>query len=497
MNALPLTACTLLLLCAAPVLAGSCESLIGLSPPHAYITLAHITSPELVAPSVTPPVSVCLVTFTLKPTADSLIRVELWLPAHGWNGKYMAVGNGGWSGSINHNAMAAALSRGYATSSTDTGHEGSSASFALGHPEKLIDYAWRSEHEMAVVSKAIIADYYGKPQRFSYWNGCSAGGKQGLKEAQQFPADFDGIIAGSPAANWTGRAAQAIWSAQAVHSDEAAFIPRTKYPFIHQAVLSACDKLDGVGDGVLENPRRCSFDPQVLLCTSADGPQCLTQPQVEAAGKLYSASLNPRTHQALYSGLERGSELGWNTWAGPTPLAIALDYFRFVVFENPAWDFRTLNFDADIARAESLDAHRINATDPNLSPFFQRGGKLIQYHGWNDPQISPGNSVAYYESVVAALSPAPIDDSYRLFMVPGMAHCGGGEGANTFDMVDALEKWVEAKQAPERITAYRMANGKPVRSHPLCPYPQVAMYKGSGSPDDAANFTCASNRPVR
>jgi feruloyl esterase len=474
------------LLLALPALAGSCESLIGLSPPHTYITLAHISS------SVLPPeIPVCLVTFTLKPTTDSDIHVELWLPpTRGWNGKYMAVGNGGWSGSINHNAMADALRRGYATSSTDTGHEGGSAAFALGHPEKLIDYAFRSEHEMATVSKAIIADYYGKPQRFSYWNGCSAGGKQGLKEAQQFPADFDGIVAGSPAANWTGRAAQAIWSAQAVHNNESAFIPRAKYQFIHQAVLAACDKLDGVEDGVLENPRRCTFDPKVLTCAGDDGPQCLTPPQAEAARRLYSASLNPRTHQPLYSGLEKGSELGWGTWAGPTPLAIALDHFRYIVFENPAWDFRTLNFDADIARAETLDAHRINATDPNLAPYFQRGGKLIQYHGWNDPQISPGNSVAYYESVSAKLG--SVNDSYRLFMVPGMAHCGGGEGPNTFDMIDALEKWVETKQAPDRITATRLTNGKPIRSRPLCPYPQVAIYKGSGSTDEATNFTCAS-----
>jgi feruloyl esterase len=462
----------------------SCEALSGLSLPHSYVTLAQISPVELAKSST---VSVCLVTFTLKPTADSAIRVELWLPAHGWNGKYLAVGNGGWSGSINHGAMADALRRGYATSSTDTGHEGGSASFAMGHPEKLIDYAFRSEHEMAVASKAILADYYGKPQRLSYWNGCSAGGKQALKEAQQYPADFDGIIAGAPAANWTGRATQAIWSAQAVHNDEASYIPPKKYPAIHEAVLAACDKLDGVQDGILENPRRCTFDPAVLQCPDADGPRCLTAAQVEAARKLYSPSINPRTRQPLYSGLERGSELGWGTWAGPKPLAIALDYFRYVVFENPDWDFRTLNFDSDIARAENLDAHRINATDPDLSPFFKRGGKLIQYHGWNDPQISPGNSVAYYESVVTKLG--QVDDSYRLFMVPGMAHCGGGEGTSTFDMIDALEKWVEAKQAPERIIASRPRDG---RSRPLCPYPQVAVYKGSGSTDDAANFTCST-----
>jgi len=480
-----------LFLCASSAVAGSCESLVGLSPPHTYITLAHISSTELTAYSALPmDVSVCLVTFILKPTSDSLIHVELWLPARGWNGKYMAVGNGGWSGSVNHNAMALALSRGYATSSTDTGHQGGSASFALGHPEKLIDYACRSEHEMTAVSKAIIADYYGKPQRLSYWNGCSAGGKQGLKEAQQYPEDFDGIIAGSPAANWTGRATQAIWSAQAVHNDEASFIPSAKYEMIHRAVLAACDKLDGVEDGVLENPRRCTFDPQALVCQGEDSPACLTAKQAEAARKIYSSSTNPRRHQRLYSGLERGSELGWGTWSGAKPLSIALDYFRFVVFENPEWDFRTLNFDTDVARAEALDAHRINATDPDLSAYFKRGGKLIQYHGWSDTQISPGNSVDYYESVVAKLGAAHLDDSYRLFMVPGMGHCGGGEGTSTFDMIEALEKWVEGKLVPGRIVAQRTAKGKTARSRPLCPYPQVAIYKGSGSTDEAASFMC-------
>ncbi len=453
------------LLSTSPALAASCEALGAFSAPHTFVTKAYVS--ELA----------CTVAFTLKPTADSDIKVELWLPTRNWNGKYMAVGNGGWSGSINRKAMAEALARGYAVSSTDTGHAGGSASFALGHPEKLIDYAYRSEHEMAVTSKAIIAAYYANPARLSYWNGCSAGGKQALKEAQQYPADFDGIIAGSPAANWTGRAFQAIWSAQAVHNDPASYIPPSKYPLIHNAVLAACDKLDGVEDGVLENPRGCAFDPKVLKCQGSDSPTCLTAPQVEAARKLYTAA-HPR-----YSGLERGSELGWSTWAGPQPLQIALDYFRFVLFANPDWDYHKLNFEADVARAEALDAHRINATDPNLAPFFKRGGKLIQYHGWNDPQIAPGNSVAYYQSVVAALG--PVQDNYRLFMVPGMAHCGGGQGPNQFDMIETLDQWVEAKKAPDRIVAQR-----PGRTRPLCPYPQVAVYKGSGSTDQAENFTC-------
>jgi len=443
------------------------------------------------------PQAFCRVAATLKPTADSDIKIEVWLPESGWNGKYQAVGNGGWLGSITYGAMARALDGGYATSSTDTGHEGGSASFALGHPEKLIDYAYRSEHEMTVAAKAIIAAFYGKGPRLSYWNGCSAGGKQALKEAQRYPQDFDGIIAGAPASNWTGRAAQSLWVAQAVHKDEASYIPPAKFASIHRAVLAACDALDGVKDDVLEDPRRCSFDPKILECKGADGPECLTAPQVEAARKIYSPSINPRTKQVLYPGLERGSELGWATWGGEQPLSIGIDYFKYVVFENPSWDFRTLDFDADIARAEKLDSARINATDPNLRPFFARGGKLIQYHGWNDPQISPGDSVDYYTSMLAAFGDVgKVQGSYRLFMVPGMGHCGGGEGTSTFDLVTALEQWVEDKKPPNRILASRTRDGKVDRTRPLCSYPQIAVYNGTGSTDDAANFVCR-NRDAR
>jgi len=471
-----------LLYAAGPAWAGKCDDLARLTLPHTTILQAESVAATDALPAH------CEVGASLKPTSDSDIRVAVWLPEGSWNGKYQAVGNGGWSGSISTNAMAQALRRGYATSSTDTGHVGSSASFALGHPEKLIDYAYRSEHEMSVQAKAVIAAFYGKAPRLSYWNGCSAGGKQALKEAQRYPEDFDGIIAGAPASNWIGRAAQSIWVAQAVHKDEVSYIPPAKYPAIHRAALAACDTLDGVEDGVIENPRRCQFDPEALLCEGVDGPECLTAPQVEAARKIYSPSVNPRTKKVLYPGLERGSELGWGTWGGPRPLSIGVEYFQYVVFEDPKWDYLKLDFDRDIARAEALDGARINATDPNLKPFFARGGKLIQYHGWNDPQISPGNSVDYYQSVLEKLG--DVGESYRLFMVPGMGHCGGGEGTSTFDMVSALEQWVEDKKAPEQIAASRVRQGKVDRTRPLCPFPQVAVYGGTGSTDDAANFVC-------
>ena len=468
---------------ALPTIAATCDKLVAL----------HLTNTTITAADRMPNSSICRVAATLKPTDDSDIKVEVWMPESGWNGKYQAVGNGGWSGSINTNALQEATRRGYAASSTDTGHVGSSASFAVGHPEKLIDYAYRSEHEMAVAAKAIITAFYGKGPSLSYWNGCSAGGKQALKEAQRYPEDFDGMVAGAPAANWTARAAQSLWVAQAMHKEEASYIPPAKYPAIHRAVLAACDRLDGVEDGVLESPRACSFDPQVLECRGADSAECLTAPQVRAARAVYGPSINPRTKQPLYPGLERGSELGWAVWGGPKPLGTGLDHFRFVVLANPQWEFRTLDFDRDIARAEELDAKRINALDPDLRPFFAHGGKLIQYHGWNDPQISPGNSVDYYASVLEKLGgTAAVSGSYRLFMVPGMAHCGGGDGTSSFDMVSALEQWREEKKAPERIPASRVRNGKVDRTRPLCPYPQVAVYKGTGNTDDANNFTCGN-----
>ncbi len=242
-----------------------------------------------------------------------------------------------------------------------------------------------------------------------------------MKEAQQYPDDFDGIVAGAPAANWSGRATQSIWINRAVHGDELSYIPPSKYPLIHQAVLDACDAGDGVSDGVLEDPTRCRLDPATLECKGADSPACLTAPQVEASRKIYSPVLNPRTGRPIFPGHQPGSELGWATMAGPQPFAIGLEFFRYVVFQNPSWDPRTFNFDSDQALAAQAAGGTIDALDPNLKPFFAHGGKLIQYHGWSDPQISPGSSVEYYESVVAALG-GTRRRARRLSAVHGAGH---------------------------------------------------------------------------
>ena len=493
--------------------ASSCASLSALAVPNATITLAQaveagpftVPGPDAGSPRTLP--AFCRVAATLKPTADSDIKIEVWMPTAGWNGKYQAVGNGAFNGSIAYPAMMAALARGYATSSTDTGHTGNSARFALGHPEKVIDFGWRAVHEMTLASKAIIAAHYESAPRFSYWNGCSAGGRQAMKEAQRFPADFDGIIAGAPGLDWTGRAAQAVRVMKALESNEAARLTPAQAQLLHLAAISACDALDGVKDGLIADPARCDVDPSVLRCKGGDEGTCLSAAQIETARLIYSPMNNPKTKRQI-AGLAPGSELGW-TPTGWTASARAsgVDQFRFLVFNDPLWDAQRFAGGSDVAIAEESDHDIINALDPNLKPFLDRGGKLIQYHGWSDPQISPFNSTQYYASVLEAIgSQIDVRNSYRLFMVPGMGHCGGGEGPNTFDMVGALEQWVEHGQAPDQILAAHATNGPSTglgagpstglapgrvdRTRPLCPYPQIAVYNGTGSLDEAASFIC-------
>ncbi len=489
----------------AQAIGASCESLNSLTIPHTTIMAESVT-----AGAFTPPApaggkgkakggsggfenlpAFCRVQVTSKPSSDSDIKIEYWLPATGWNGNFEANGNGGWSGSITTNTLAAGMQRGYAAAMTDTGHEGGSASFAMGHPEKVVDFGYRAVHEMATTGKLLIRAFYGRDPRHSYWNGCSAGGRQGLMSAQRYPEDFDAIVAGSPAINFTGRSAQAVWIGQATHKDEASALPQAKFAAIHEAVLAACDAIDGVKDGVLEDPTKCKFDPKVLECKGADAPTCLTSAQVETVRRIYSDVVNPRTKSVIFQRHEPGSEMGWTTMAGPNVFTIATDTFKYAVFEESNWDYKSFNFDSDVAKTQEKVGKVVDALDPNLKPFIARGGKIIQYHGWADPQISPGSSVAYYKSVEKAMGGRDkIDNNYRLFMIPGMAHCGGGDGTSNFDMLAALEQWVEQDKAPDRIEASRVRNGQTDRTRPLCPYPQTANYKGSGSTDESANFVC-------
>jgi Tannase and feruloyl esterase len=433
----------------------------------------------------------CRVAATIKPSSDSDIKAEIWLPLSGWNGKFQQVGNGGWAGSIQYGPLAAALRRGYAAASTDTGHVGGNAQFALGHPEKLIDFGYRAVHETAVQSKATITAYYGNAPRLSYYNGCSNGGRQGFQEAQRYPQDFDGIIAGAPAYDWTNLSLQLVTIAQANLTDPASTIPPSKYPVLHQAAVEACDALDGLKDGLIGDPTRCRFDPKVTECKGADGPGCLTSAQVEAAKKIYTAVKDPKTGRQIYPGLEPGSELQWGGQVGgPKPFGVADDLFKYVVFQDPSWDFRGLDLSKHVDLARKADNGILSAASPNLKAFVGRGGKLLMYHGWADQIVASRTSVDYYNNVAKAMGKSQTDGSVRLFMVPGMAHCGGGAGPNSFDMVAALEQWRENGKAPAEIVASHLTEGKVDRTRLLCPYPQVAQYKGSGSTDQAESFVC-------
>jgi feruloyl esterase len=487
---------------ATPSLAATaCEDLLALT-----LVNAKIDSAQLVAPGAfSPPAgrgsitvyerlpAFCRVSATLTPTSDSDIKTEIWLPAAGWNGKFQAVGNGGWAGTIPYGALAAALMSGYAAAGTDTGHTGNNADFAPGHPEKLIDLAYRSIHEMTVQAKVIINSSYGSPAQFSYYNGCSQGGRQGLAAAQKYPGDFNGIVAG--AASWNQMRAHGARVAlnRIVNKDAGSVIPSSKYAMIHAAVINVCDARDGVKDGVIEDPQMCKFDYADLACKSGDGPNCLIKGQIESAKAMTSPMRDPKSQKVLFAGhLMLGSELGWATLGGPEPLGVALTGMRNVVFGDRNWDYRNLNISTDIDLADKSDGGAMYSGDPDLKPFFERGGKLLMYHGWNDPQVNPLNSVIYYESVLKAVGKEQAANSIALFMIPGMNHCSGGPGTDNFDKVKVIEQWVEQGKTPTQIIASHMTSGQVDKTRPLCPYPQIAKYKGTGSTNEAVNFVCSA-----
>jgi len=515
----------------------ACEVLAGLKLPHATITSAQNASAEVIrggpggtaASSEVP--ARCVVKLVSRPSGDSEIGVELWLPLSGWNGKYLQVGNGGWSGVIPTWSMAAAIQRGFATAGTDDGHAGTpmgGAEWAVGHPEKVIDFSYRAVHETALLARQIVNAFYSRDTARSYFMGCSTGGRQALMEAQRFPGDFDGIIAGAPANDMTGLQAAGVWNEQALLKTPASAIPPGKLRAIQRAALAACDRLDGLWDGLIENPRACRFDPAVLKCAAADTPECLTAPQLAALRRLHAGPSDPRTGRQIYPGQSPGTEAvaaSWRDWLISSPperarqFFMANAFFGQIVYEGTGWDFRQLDFDSDVDYAYRKVGVIMDAVSPDLRSFRARGGKLIQYHGWGDAAIAPGSSVDYYEQVRGFFATFPdarasgvprVEDFYRLFMVPGMAHCSGGIGPSDFgngapvsgdaehDIVTALDRWVEQGVAPERLIGRGVSAGaaKPL-SRPLCPYPRVARYDGRGDPLDAASFSCAMPAATR
>lgn len=473
-----------------------CPQLKSLQLPGATVTLAEAGAARIPGATDTNPATSlpahCRVALTLKPSADSDIKAEVWLPAQNWNGKLLMEGGGGFVGSLSYGAMAAALREGYATASTDTGHTGGNANFALGHPEKLVDFAYRAVHETLVKSKAILAAHYGRGARFSYWQGCSTGGRQGLMEAQRYPEDFDGIIAGAPANNQISLCAWRMAFILPSLTDASRAVPPQKTALVNNAILDACDAIDGVKDRLLTDPRKCHFDPATLLCRGAEQDNCLTAGQLKSIQAGY-APVRKRNGDLIYPGLVPGGELGWLLPGRATePGGIDLGMFRYIGRQDANWDWRQFDLEHDHALAQA-NGGSMEAINPDLKAFMARGGKLLIYHGWNDGgsggAISPLNSIAYYESVLAKMGKGQ-DAWFRMFMVPGMAHCGGGSGPNQFSAIAALERWREAGVAPDRIVATRVNNGRVDMTRPLCPYPQAAVYSGTGSTNDAGNFVC-------
>ena len=443
--------------------------------------------------------SFCRVAATLKPSNDSDIKIEVWMPAAGWNGKFQAVGNGGWAGTIAYPAMANALAGGYATTSTDTGHVGNTASFALGHPEKVIDIGYRAVHEMTVQAKAIVNGYYNSAPKYSYFNGCSLGGRQGITEAQRYPADYDGIVAGAVAWGGMDRYVGVIMNESAMLKTSGGYIPPEKYPALHEAVLQACDGLDSVKDGILENPLACRFDPKVLQCKAGeDTVSCLTPAQVQSARMIYAPAKDPKTGKVLTGGLMPGTELQWGTLYSPQGYGNAVEAMKYIAMKDPGWDPATFNAATDVEKAMKADPEGILKSDnANIKAFFDRGGKLLMYQGFADPQVTSENAIRYHQAVIDKVGKNVEGKSIELFMVPGMYHCQGGPGTDTFDKAAALDSWVTTGKAPDRIVGSHLTDGKVDRTRPICVFPKVAKWNGTGSTDDAQNFTCAADATTK
>lgn len=536
-----LLACTTL---ARPAQANeACTSLSSLKISEVTITSAADEAPGFIPPtsgSPTIPQAFCRVAGVATPNGSSGINFEVWLPATtAWNHKFRAEGSGGSAGSLSYPAMADGLARNYATMSQDNGHTGSSWTFSQ-NPYSVIDFGYRAEHVTTVAAKAIVTAYYDRVPEHSYYLGCSQGGHHGDMEAQRYPDDFDGIIAGSSAQDWTGTMVNEVWAGYWSSVAGPQFdLPQPQLNLLTAAVVASCGtQASGLAtDGFLNDPRSCRFDPAVLQCTDGQDPStCLTGQQVSAVQRIYEGPRDPVTFQQLGAPLVRGGEAAWRQFlVGSTqPGGSSLSFFRDAVFDNPNYDFKSFNFHTDVLTMQQTTfagqtlPEILDAVDPDLEAFRAHGGKLIRYHGWADPFISPLSTVFYYENLIAdqrrhqethskqrALAATKM--FARLFMVPGMYHCAGGPGANAFgsvgqpvtpqtqdpqhDVMRALEHWVEDGVAPDQIIATKYNNDLPADgvafTRPLCTYPKIAEWNGSGSDQDATNYACVEGSAKR
>jgi len=515
--------------------ATKCADLARLALPHTAITKAEpIEAGKLQPPAAGPdapadappdPIysklpAMCRVTAEAHPSADSAIPIEVWLPVEGWNGRFLGVGNGGFAGSIGYHRLAVNVMRGYATAGTDTGHQASGidAAWALGHPEKIADFGWRAIHEMTLTGEALTQAFYGRAAAHRYFASCSDGGREALMEAQRFPADYDGILAGAPAYQWTHLVSGGLFAMQALEGKRESYIPDTKLPAISRAVLAQCGKR---GQAFLDDPRQCHFDPSVLLCHGAESHRCLTSAQMTALKALY-AGAHEKDGARIEYGQMPGAELGdggWKTWiTGSAPRKSAIwgfvtGYFDNMVYGEASLDVLTLDADAAFDKAVERTSHDLDATDPDLSELASRGGKLILYHGWNDPAIPALGTLDYYNSVAAKAGETGAAAFVRLFMISGLQHCAGGPGASDFgqggpsedpalndpqqNIYRALENWVENGTAPEIVVARhaeeQTGKEKIKFSRPICAYPKAPVHSGSGDKFAAASYVCATS----
>ncbi len=503
-----------------------CRDLAKAALPHTAVLRAEVTEAGKLASPLDDkdPIygqlpAFCRVVAEAHPSADSQIKIEVWLPLTGWNGKFLGQGNGGFAGNIYYRELAKAVHLGYATAGTDTGHTGSAidAGWALGHPEKVADFGFRGVHEMSLTGQALTRAFYGSAAGRRYFASCSDGGREALMEAQRFPADYDGILAGAPAYHWTWLVTGGLPAVQALGREPASAISAAKLPAISAAVLAQCNA--GKTTAFLDDPRTCHFDVNSLLCKGAETNECLTAAQA-ATLKLLYAGARTSDGRVINPGQMPGAELGGNGWEAwitgnekekSLGLAFLYGYLANMIYGKTDVDVQKLKLDAVLKAAEEKTGGLLDAVNPDLSAFSARGGKLILYHGWNDPAIPALGTVDYFNSVVAKAGAKKASEFTRLFMVPGLQHCGGGPGATAFgqdgpsdnpaasdpdhNIYAALENWVEKGVAPETVIAVHPSDGAAANlsfSRPICAYPKAARYTGSGDPDKASSYACSA-----
>ena len=498
--------------------AKDCSELAGLA-----LEIGRVTSAELIgagafeqpASPFAPPPGVgaspydglgefCRVQATLTPTSDSDIKVEVWMPAEGWNGKFVGIGNGVWGGQLSYSQLVDPLSRGFAVATTDTGHTGSglTAEWAVGHYEKLVDFGHRAVHLMTVTAKAAIGDYYGEGPSLSYWNSCSTGGRQGLMAAYRYPEDYDAISAMAPANPMTDLMTQSMWANWVTKREPEAQLSMAVLGTVHRAVLAQCDALDGLEDGVVSRPDACTFDPGEMLCKDGQSGPCLTAPHVNAMRGIYDG-VRAEDGTLLLPGWPRGAEMQLVPLVtGPQPFPVAHDYFHLLTYgEVFDWDWTIMEYGQALADARRFGSDILDVPADGLGAFFARGGKLLLSHGWNDGLIPATNTLAFYRDLYPSIPLASAQNQLRLFMAPGMEHCAGGEGPSDFDTLRTIDAWATTGLAPNRIIATRPTEvpsfpGVPPQpprdpmSRPLCPYPLVPAYDGEGDTALAENFDC-------